>query len=111
MKGIKTSEIDVSPIHDQKRAGLGDNHIEQMNVVDFAVSDVDKHGNRAVNFHQCVKLDGSLGSLVYGPGENTQTQIDGGGVQSINRASRSNPRSVSAYSGRAMSIRVRAKSA
>jgi hypothetical protein len=39
---------------------------------------------RAVNFHQRVKFDGSLGSLVGGPGKNTQTQIDGGSVQSIN---------------------------
>src|SRR6476660_4776800 len=54
-----------------------------MNVVDFGVSDVDKDGNRAVNFHQCVKLDGSLGTLVDSPGENPQTQIDGGSVQSI----------------------------
>src|SRR6266576_2537893 len=84
MKGIEPGKIDISPIHHQKRAGLGDNHIEQMNVVDFGVSDIDKNGNGAVNFHQCVKLDGSLGSLVAGPGKNTQTQIDGGGVQSIN---------------------------
>src|SRR5437762_601778 len=55
-----------------------------MNVVDFGVSDIDKNRNGAVNFHQRVKLDGSLGSLVGGPGENTQTQIDGGSVQSVN---------------------------
>src|SRR5687768_11834080 len=55
-----------------------------MNVVDFGMSDVDKDGNRAVNFHQRVQLDSSLGTLVGSPGENTQTQIDGGSVQSIN---------------------------
>ena len=54
-----------------------------MNVVDFGMGDVDKDGNRAVNFHQRVKLDSSLGTLVGSPGENPQTQIDGGSVQSI----------------------------
>jgi len=44
VKGIQTSKIDVSPIHHQKRAGLGGNDIEQMNVVDFGVSNVDKNG-------------------------------------------------------------------
>src|SRR5687768_11955863 len=55
-----------------------------MNVVDFGVSDIDKDRNGTVNFHHSVKLDGSFGSLVGGPGEKTQAQIDGGSVQRVN---------------------------
>ena len=69
---IETSKVDISPIHDQKRAWLGDEQIEEMNVVDFGMSDVDKDRNGTVNFHQGVKLDGSLGSLVGGDGRHRQ---------------------------------------
>ena len=38
-----------------------------------------------MNLDQRVKLDSTLGSLEGGPGENSQTQIDGRGIQGVNR--------------------------
>jgi hypothetical protein len=54
--------------------------------VNFAVSYIDKHWNRAVDLDHRVKLDGALGLSESGPGKHRQTQIDGGGIQRVRRS-------------------------
>ena len=51
----------------------------------LAVADVDERRNRAAQVQQRVQFDGRLGRAKRRPVEQGQAQIDGGGVQGINR--------------------------
>jgi hypothetical protein len=44
---IETIEREVAAVHDIERARLGDEHIENIHVVELAVGDVDETGDTA----------------------------------------------------------------
>ena len=79
------SKVDVAAIHHIERARLQDQDIEHIDLVHLAIADVDEGGNRAPEVEQGVQLDGSLGFAKRGPFEQAQAQVDGGGVQGVDR--------------------------
>ena len=79
------SKVDVAAIHHIERARLQDQDIEHVDLVHLAIADVDEGGNRAPEFEQGVQLHGGLGFAKRGPLEQAQTQVDGGGVQGVDR--------------------------
>src|SRR5260370_35460297 len=80
---IETREIDVAAIHDDERTRLGQNDIEEIDLVEQRLGNGDKHWECAVNLEQGVELDAAFGPAELGPGKERETKIDGGGVECI----------------------------
>jgi len=78
-------KVDVAAIHDVERARLQDQEIQHIDLVHLAIADVDEGRNRAPEVEQGVQLDGGLGFAKRCPLEQAQTQIDGGGIQCVDR--------------------------
>ena len=76
-------EIDVGPIHDVEGAGLGEELVEDVDVVRFAIANADKRGDVAPQVQQRVHLHGGLAPAEPGPREQREAQVDGGRVQSV----------------------------
>ena len=72
-------------VHHIERPWLQDQDVQHIDLVHLAVADVDERGNRAPEVQQGMQLDGCLGFAKRRPVEQTQAQIDGGGVQCVNR--------------------------
>ena len=82
---IKSFEIDVSSVHDVESAGLGQQQIQNVDVVQFAIADVEKGRNVATQVQERVQFDGRLGRTKRSPRKYRQAQVDGAGIQSIDR--------------------------
>jgi len=52
VKIIQTGEVKVSSIHDIKGSGFGDEQVEDVDVVEFAVGNVNESGDIAVQIKQ-----------------------------------------------------------
>ncbi len=80
---VESLEIDVAAIHHVEGAGLGDDLVEDIDVVHLAIGDADKRGDIAVQVEQGVHLDGGFVLPELRPREQRQTQIDGRGIQRV----------------------------
>src|SRR5882757_1792016 len=85
MQRVKAREIDVAAIHDVDRARFGEQQIEGVNVVQLAVRDVDEARDIAAQIEQGVHLHRRLGGAKVRPWKQRQAQVDGSGVQSVDR--------------------------
>ena len=75
--------MDVSAVQDVEGAGLGDQLVEHPHVVPSAVADMDESWDIAAQIQEGVELDGGLGALERGPGEDREAEVDGGRVEGI----------------------------
>ena len=82
-QGKQALEIEVSAVHDVAGAGLGEEEVEDVDIVQFAVGEMDKGGDIAAQVQQGMQFDGGFGLAEARPGEHGQTQVDGGGVEGI----------------------------
>ncbi len=78
-------KIYVAFVHDVERAWLQDQDIQYIHLVHLAIAEVDEGRNRASEVQQGVQLDGCLGFAKRRPVEQAQTQIDGVGIQCVDR--------------------------
>ena len=53
-------EVDIAAVHDVEGAGLGYQQVEHIDVVQFAVADVQERGTVAAQVQKRMQLDGSL---------------------------------------------------
>ena len=83
MNAVKSGEVDISAIHDVKRARLEGHIVEDRDIVNLAGRNNDKGRKVSVQRQQGVQLDGRLGLPELGPREERETKIDGGRVQRI----------------------------
>ena len=79
----KTLEIDVAAIHHVERARLGQNFVEDVDVVQFAFGNADKRGDAAAQVQQRVHLDSGFVLAEPRPRKQRQTEVDGGQVQRV----------------------------
>ena len=82
---IKSIEVDVASIHDVESAGLGQQQIENVDVVQFAIADMQERRNVATQIQESVQFDGCLGRAKRRPSKHRKTQIDRAGIQSVDR--------------------------
>lgn len=68
-EAIQALEIEVATVHDVEGAGLGQNLVEDVDVVYFAVGNADKRGDVATQVQQRVHLDRGLVLAEFRPGE------------------------------------------
>ena len=83
MQRVQPLEVEIAAIHHVEGAGLDEQHVEHVDVVQLAVGDVDEGGDAAAQVQQRVQLDGGLGRAKRRPREQGQAQIDGGGVERV----------------------------
>ena len=82
---IKPVEVDVASVHDVESAGLGQQQVQNVDVVQFAIADVEERRDVAAQVQERVQLDGRLGRAKRSPRKYRQAQVDGAGIQSIDR--------------------------
>ena len=82
---VEPVEVYVNPIHYVKRPGLDGQDVEHFDVAHLAIADMNKGRDCATQVQQRMHLHRRLGAAKRRPIEQTQAQIDGGRIQSVNR--------------------------
>ena len=85
MEHVETLEVHVGAIHHVERTRLRHNGIEDVDVVQFSFGNLNKCGDRAAQIEQGVHLDGGFVRSKPSPRKHRQAEIDGRGVQGIDR--------------------------
>ena len=79
------SKVQVTSVHDKERSWLQNQAVQHIDLVHLAIADVDEGRNRASEVQDDVQLHGCLGFAKRRPFEQAQAQIDGGGIQCVDR--------------------------
>lgn len=85
VKDVESLEIQVSPVHDVEGSGNGCEHIQNVYIVKQTIGNMNKFGDIASEVEQCVQLDSRLGCPERSPGKKRKAQIDGRGIQGVDR--------------------------
>ena len=85
VQGEESLEVHVATVHDVESSRLGQQNIEDVDIVQLAVGDMDEGGDVASQIQQGMELDGRLGGAKVRPRKDRQAQVDGGGVESVDR--------------------------
>jgi len=85
MEFVKASEIDITPVHQIGGARFEEELVEDVDIVNSPMSNNNKGGNAPAQIQEHVKFDGGLVFPKFRPREKSETEIDGGGVQSVSR--------------------------
>src|ERR1017187_1172035 len=85
VKTMETLEVQEATIHDVESTGLGQQLVEDVDLVHFAIADVDEGGNVAAQIQQRVQFDGRLSRAERRPRKYRQAQINGRGVERVDR--------------------------
>src|SRR5438093_1567324 len=80
---IKPFEVDVSSVHDVESARLGQQQVQNVDIVQFAIADVKERRDIAAQVQERVQLDSRLGRAKRSPSKHRQAQVDGAGIQSV----------------------------
>ena len=82
---VQAGEVQITPVQQVKRARLYGQLVQRIDLVGLAVGDVNEAGDIAPQVQQRMQLDGGFGGAKRSPGKHRQTQVDGGGVERVNR--------------------------
>lgn len=85
MEAVEPLEIEVAAIHHVEGARLGNEHVEDVDIVQFAVGDVNEARDSAAQVEQRVQFYRRFGFAKLGPRKQRQAQVDGGGIQGVDR--------------------------
>src|SRR5262249_51964731 len=80
---VKTRKVHITAVHDDVGAWLSNDPIQCLNIMNFAVRDIDKHWDRTLDVDHGVEFHGSFGTPKVSPRKQSQTQVDRGRVQGI----------------------------
>ena len=83
MDGIKAPEIEISTIDNVKGSWFEGHLIEDVDIMNLAVGDNDEGRNTSAEVQKSMQFHSGFVDSKLGPREKGQTQIDGGGVQSV----------------------------
>ena len=82
---IKTGEIQVTSIHNIEGAGLRNEIVEDVDIVDFPLCNLNKRRNISAQIQKRMKFDCGFANTEFGPWEQRKTQVNGRGIESVNR--------------------------
>ena len=85
LEAIKSGEVDIAAIHGVEGSRFDREMVESVDIVHFAVGNVDKTRDVAAQIDERVELDRRLASAEFRPWEEGEAEIDGGGVESVDR--------------------------
>ena len=94
MQPAEPLEIQAGAVHDVERAGLRNQRVKHVDIMQPAVGDVDERRNASLQIQQRMELHGGLGGAEPGPREQRQAKIDGGRVQSVDGVAELQPQVV-----------------
>ena len=81
VKFEQPSKIQIAPVHDVEGARFERQDVEHVHIAEFAVADMDERGDCPSQIQQRMHLHTRLSRAKWRPIEQTQTHVDGGGVQ------------------------------
>src|SRR5437879_852648 len=84
-QSVEPREVHVAAVEQVKRARFEDHLIEDIDIVHLASGDVNTGRNTGAYIEQGVQLDGALVAAKLRPGKKFQAQIDGGGIEGVDR--------------------------
>ncbi len=82
---MEPSKVDIPTVHYVESAGLDNQRVQNRNVSHLTVRYPNERRDRTTQITKGVKSDGTLLFLILSPRKYGETQLDGGGIQSINR--------------------------
>ena len=85
VKAVQPLEVEKAPIHDVEGTKLGQQLIEDVDLVHLAVADVDEGRDVAAKIEQRVQFDRRLGAAKWRPRKHREAQIDSGRIQGVDR--------------------------
>jgi len=85
VEAVQAAEIEEPSVHDVECTGLRQQVIEDPDLVHLAAADEDESRDISAQIEQRVQLDSGPGGAERRPREHGQAQIDGGGVQGVDR--------------------------
>src|SRR6266545_3144867 len=80
---IEALEIDVAAVHHVERARLGQDLVENIDVMHLAIGNTDKRGDIAVEVQQRVHLHCAFALAKPGPRKQGETEVDGGRIERV----------------------------
>lgn len=83
LEAIESFEIDISSIHDIVGSWFDRKLIEYGHIMRFALRNVDKTRDAATEIKERVQFDSRFTSPKLCPGKESETKIDGGGIECI----------------------------
>lgn len=83
MHAAEPSKVQIAPIHDIKGTSFDWHEVEHVDLVHFAIADVDKRWDGASQIQQGMEFDRALGTAKRCPIEQAQAKVDRGGVQGV----------------------------
>ena len=83
VNSIKAIEIQIPAVDDIKGSRFEDQLIEDVDIVDLAMSDDHERGDTSPKIQKGMQFHGAFAGSEFGPRKNRQAQIDGGGVQRV----------------------------
>jgi len=85
MNLVEARKVQIALVEKVNGSRIDEKLVEQIDLVDFAMSYKDQRGNAASQIHQGMELDRSFALAELSPREKRQTKIDRGGIEGIGR--------------------------
>ena len=85
LQDVESPKVEITAVHDVVGAGHGYKMIQDIDVVQFSIGNQDEFGNVALEIQQRVQFDRPFGAAKLRPGKQRKAQVDGGGVQGVDR--------------------------
>ncbi len=82
---VEACKIQIASIEKVNSSRFDEEFVEDLELVDFAMSNEDQCGNAAAQIHQRMEFDRSFALAEMSPRKERQTKIDGGRIEGINR--------------------------
>ena len=84
-ESMKPFEVQIPPVHHVVRSRLGDQFVQDVDVVPLPVGDLDERGDVPPKIQQGVEFDGRLPFPELRPRKERETQVDRRGVEGVYR--------------------------
>ena len=84
-EGMKPFEVQISAVHHVVRSRLGDQFVQDVDVVPLSVGDLDERGDVPPQIQEGVEFDGRLPFPESRPRKEGEAKIDGRGIEGIHR--------------------------
>lgn len=85
VQAMEPFEIEIASVHDVEGTRFWQQQVQSIDVVKLAVADVQKRGDVAAQIQERVQLDGCFGRAKRCPRKHRHAQIDGAGIERVDR--------------------------
>lgn len=83
MNDVEAGKIEITAVEDVETAGLGNQVIQNPDIMHFPVCYLDKRGDGTPQIEKGMELNGAFACAKDGPGEKRKTEVNGCGIEGI----------------------------